>query len=86
MPRGWQTLPLEAEAPNRRLNNALRREEISSQIDQSNVLTSKRQQQTLSLYYTAFALAINLSQSKKLLGKAPRMRLHRDQLLTPLQQ
>jgi hypothetical protein len=30
MPRGWKPIPAEAEALDRRLNNALRREEISS--------------------------------------------------------
>ncbi|KAI0568892.1 hypothetical protein Alg215_11942, partial [Pyrenophora tritici-repentis] len=31
MPRGWEPIPAEAEAPDRRLNNAPRREEISGQ-------------------------------------------------------
>ena len=30
MPRGWESVPAEAEAPDRRLNNAPRRKEISS--------------------------------------------------------
>jgi hypothetical protein len=32
MPRGWKPIPAEAEAPDRQLNNAPRREEISSRV------------------------------------------------------
>ncbi|UPX14861.1 uncharacterized protein EKO05_0005332 [Ascochyta rabiei] len=86
MPRGWQTLMPEAEAPDRRSNNAPRREDISSQIDEANVLTSRRQRRPLGSYYTAFALAVNPSESQKLMGEAPRTRLHRDRLPAPPQQ
>jgi hypothetical protein len=53
MPRGWKPIPAEAEAPDRRLNNATRREEISSQLSESNVLTGKtqRQRKTLGTYF-----------------------------------
>jgi hypothetical protein len=59
MPRGWKPIPAEAEAPDRRLNNAPRRKEISSQLSESNVLTGKRQRQrkTLGTYFVAFAAA-----------------------------
>jgi hypothetical protein len=40
LPRGWQAIAPNADAPDRRSNNAPRQEEISSQIDASNVLTS----------------------------------------------
>ncbi|KAG9377455.1 hypothetical protein A1F94_011858 [Pyrenophora tritici-repentis] len=37
MPRGWEQIPAEAEAPDRRLNNAPRREEISGQFELGNL-------------------------------------------------
>ncbi|KAH6043913.1 hypothetical protein HBI67_248520, partial [Parastagonospora nodorum] len=71
LPRGWQTIAPDADAPDRRSNNAPRREEISSQIDASNVLTTRRQRSTLGTYYTAFALAINPEEPQKLLREEP---------------
>jgi hypothetical protein len=38
IPRGWQPIGEDQEAPNRVSNNALRREEISSQLDQGSNL------------------------------------------------
>ena len=78
MPRGWEPVPAEAEAPDRRSNNAPRREEISSQLSESNVLTGKRQRQkkTLGTYFVAFAAALQPPESQK-------SRLHRDQLPPP---
>ena len=71
MPRGWEPVPAEAEAPDRRSNNAPRREEISSQLDESNVLTRKRQRKTLGTYFVAFAAALQLLEPQK-------ARLHRN--------
>jgi hypothetical protein len=78
MPRGWEPIPAEAEAPDRRSNNAPRREEISSQLSESNVLTGKRQRQrkTLGTYFVAFAAALQPLEPQK-------SRLHRDQLPPP---
>jgi hypothetical protein len=76
LPRGWEPLPSDAEAPDRRLNNAPRREEISSQLSSSNVLTGKRQRKTLGTYFVAFAAALQLAELQK-------SRLHRDQLPPP---
>ncbi|KAF1927421.1 uncharacterized protein M421DRAFT_6197 [Didymella exigua CBS 183.55] len=61
LPRGWQAIAPDADAPDRRSNSAPRREETSSQIDASNVLMSRRQRRTLGPYYTAFAVAVNSS-------------------------
>ncbi|KAF1930459.1 uncharacterized protein M421DRAFT_3521 [Didymella exigua CBS 183.55] len=85
LPRGWQALAPEADAPDRQSNNAPRQEEISSQIDASNVLTSRRQQCTLGAYYTAFAVAVNSLEPKELLGEEPSTRLQRDKLPPPPQ-
>lgn len=76
MPRGWESVPTEAEAPDRRSNNAPRREEISSQLDESNVLTGKRQRKTLGTYFVAFAAALQPLEPQK-------ARLHRNQLPPP---
>jgi hypothetical protein len=78
MPRGWKHILAKAEALDRRLNNALRRKEISSQLSESNVLTGKRQRQrkTLGTYFVAFAAALRPPESQK-------TRLHRDQLPPP---
>jgi hypothetical protein len=78
MPRGWEPIPANAEAPDRRSNNAPRREEISSQLSESNVLTGKRQRQrkTLGTYFVAFAAALKPAEPQK-------ARLHRDQLPPP---
>jgi hypothetical protein len=75
MPRGWEPIPAEAEAPNRQSNNAPRREEISSQLSKSNILTGKRQRQrkTLGTYFVAFAAALQPPELQK-------PQLHRDQL------
>ncbi|KAG9375837.1 hypothetical protein A1F94_013581 [Pyrenophora tritici-repentis] len=75
MPRGWEPIPAEAEAPDRRLNNAPRREEISGQVSESNVLTGKRQK-TLGTYFVAFAEALQQTEPQK-------SRLHRDELPPP---
>ena len=83
LPRGWQAIAPDDEAPNRQINNAPRREEISSQIDASNVLTSRRQRRTLGTYFTAFALAVNSTKTEKLLGEKTGTRLHRDKLPPP---
>jgi hypothetical protein len=81
MPRGWKPIPAEAEAPCRRLNNAPRREELSSQLSESNVLTGKRQRQrkTLGTYFVAFAAALRPPEPPEPL----KTRLHRDQLPPP---
>jgi hypothetical protein len=78
MPRGWEPVPAEAEAPDRRSNNAPRRKEISSQLSESNLLTGKRQRRrkTLSTYFVAFAAALQPPVPHK-------SRLHRDQLPPP---
>lgn len=76
MPRGWEPIPADEEAPDRRSNNAPRREEISSQLSESNVLTGKRQRKTLGTYFVAFAAALRPSEPQK-------ARLHRDQLPPP---
>ncbi|KAF7452722.1 hypothetical protein A1F99_045000 [Pyrenophora tritici-repentis] len=76
MPRGWEPIPAEAEAPDRRLNNAPRREEISGQVSESNVLTGKRQRKTLGTYFVAFAEALQQTELQK-------SRLHRDELPPP---
>ncbi|KAF7573884.1 hypothetical protein PtrM4_055070 [Pyrenophora tritici-repentis] len=76
MPRGWEPIPAEAEAPDRRLNNAPRREEISGQVSESNVLTGKRQRKTLGTYFVAFAQALQQTEPQK-------SRLHRDELPPP---
>jgi hypothetical protein len=78
MPRGWEPIPAEAELPDRRSNNAPRREEISSQLSESNVLTGKRQRQrkTLGTYFVAFAAALQPLETQK-------SRLHREQLPPP---
>jgi hypothetical protein len=78
MPRGWEPIPAEAEAPDRQSNNAPRREESSSQLSELNVLTGKRQKQsrTLGTYFVAFAAALQLLELQK-------SRLHRDQLPLP---
>jgi hypothetical protein len=78
MPQGWKPIPAKAEAPDEQSNNTLRREEISSQLSESNVLTEKRQRQSkrLGTYFVAFATALQLLESQK-------SRLHRDQLPLP---
>jgi len=76
LPRGWEPIPSDAEAPDRRLNNAPRREEISSQLSSSNVLTGKRQRKTLGTYFVAFAAALQPAELQK-------SRMHRDQLPPP---
>jgi hypothetical protein len=75
MPRGWEPIPAESEAPDRRSNNAPRREEITSQLSESNVLTGKmqRQRKTLGTYFVAFAAALRPAEPQG-------SRLHRDQL------
>jgi hypothetical protein len=73
MPRGWNPIPANAEAPDRRSNNAPRREEIGSQLSVSNVLTGKRQRKTLGTYFVAFAAALQPPEPQK-------ARQHRDQL------
>ncbi|KAA8623721.1 hypothetical protein PtrV1_05053 [Pyrenophora tritici-repentis] len=76
MPRGWEQMPVEAEAPDRRTNNAPRREETSGQVSESNVLTGKRQRKTLGTYFVAFAKALQQTEPQK-------SRLHRDELPPP---
>jgi hypothetical protein len=76
MPRGWEPIPANAEAPDRRSNNAPRREEISSQLSESNVLTGKRQRKTLGTYFVAFAEELQPPERQ-------RAQLHRDQLPPP---
>jgi hypothetical protein len=78
MPQGWEPIPAKIEALDRRSNNAPRREEISSQLSESNVLTGKRQRQrkTLGTYFIAFAAALQPAEPQK-------SRLHRDQLPPP---
>jgi hypothetical protein len=77
IPRGWELIPSDAEAPDRRSNNAPRRDEIGSQLSKSNVLTKRMQGKTLGRYFVAFAAARQLPEPQK-------ARLHRDQLLPPL--
>ena len=83
LPRGWQAIAPDDEAPDRRSNNAPRREEISSQIDASNVLTSQRQRRMPGTYFTTFALAVNSTKTEKLLSEKTGTRLHRDKLPPP---
>jgi hypothetical protein len=77
IPRGWEPIPSDAEAPGQRSNNAPRRGEIGSQLSKSNVPTKRMQGKTLGKYFVAFAAARQLPELQK-------ARLHRDQLLPPL--
>lgn len=76
MPRGWEPIPADAEAPDQQSNNAPRREEISSQFSESNILTGKRQRKPLGTYFVAFAAALQPVKLQK-------SRIHRDQLPPP---
>ena len=76
MPRGWEPIPADEEAPDRRSNNAPRREEISSQLSESNILTGKRQRKTLGTYFVTFAAALRPPEPQK-------ARLHRHELPPP---
>lgn len=62
------------ESPDRVSNNAPRREEISSQLDQGNIITGKRTRRWPGAYVTSFMSSI---------GDPPKQRLHRDQLPQP---
>jgi hypothetical protein len=73
IPRGWQPIGVDQEAPNRVSNNAPRREEISSQLDQGNIIPGKRTRWP-GAYVTSFMRSI---------GDTPKQRLHRDQLPQP---
>jgi len=74
MPRGWQPIREDQEAPDRVSNNAPRRDEISSQLDQGNIIPSRRTRRMPGAYVTSFMSAI---------GDQPKQRLHREQLPPP---
>jgi hypothetical protein len=76
MPRGWQPIGEHQEAPDRVSNNAPRREEINSQLDQGNIIAGRRTRMP-GAYVTSFMSAI---------GDQPKQRLHREQLPPPPKQ
>ena len=74
MPRGWQTVTQDEEAPDRVNNNAPRREEISGQLDRGNIITGRRTRGMPGAYVTSFMSFI---------VNQPKQRLHRDYLPQP---
>jgi hypothetical protein len=82
LPKGWYQIEPGEDVPDRRSNNASRRDEIDSQIDTSNV-TETRTRRTPRVYYTAFIAALQQSVNSRMLADQPRSRLHRDQLPPP---
>jgi hypothetical protein len=82
MPRGWQPISQDQEIPDRVINNAPRREEVSSQVDQNNIITEGRRTRRLpGAYATSFMDVIRSSESDEL--SVGGRRLHRDQLPPP---
>jgi hypothetical protein len=83
--RGYALAP-EGEELDRTSNNARRREEISSQVSEQFILKGKRSRKPVNLgtYLATFAACINPTAPSKLLNEAPKIRLHRDQLLAVL--
>jgi hypothetical protein len=71
MPRGWQPIEEDKEAPNRVSNNAPRKKEINSQLNQGNIISRKRTRGWLGAYVTSFINSIR---------DPPKQRLHREQL------
>jgi hypothetical protein len=83
MPRGWQPISLDQEAPDRSTNNAPRRGEINSQLDQGNIITEGRRSRRLpGAYAPSFMSLIRLRAADKPLDGG--YRLHHDQLPPPL--
>jgi len=85
LPRGWQTVEDTQEAPDRASNNAPRREEISSQIDKSNIIQRKRSRKGRlpEVYMASFMSFIDQGTLRKQ-GEEPQdSRHHRDQLPPP---
>jgi hypothetical protein len=77
MPRGWQPIGENQEAPNRVSNNAPRRDEINSQLNQGNIISSRRLRRWPGAYVTSFMSST---------GDSPKQRLHRKQLPQPPKQ
>ncbi|KAF1936195.1 hypothetical protein EJ02DRAFT_427716 [Clathrospora elynae] len=81
MPLGWQGLSQDQDIPNRRENNAPRQTEISSRLDESNIIQgtgrTRRNSRFPGVYVTAFADALNYPEPR-----SPK-RLHCDQLPPP---
>jgi hypothetical protein len=74
IPRGWQPIGEDQEAPNRVSNNALRREEISSQLDQGSIIPGKRTRRWPGAYVISFMRSVR---------DTPKQKLHCNQLPQP---
>jgi hypothetical protein len=79
--RGYALAP-EGEELDRTSNNAARRGEISSQISEQFIVEGKRSWKPAKFgtYLATFAACINPTAPEKLLGEAPKIWIHRDQL------
>ncbi|KAF1359113.1 hypothetical protein EJ07DRAFT_156037 [Lizonia empirigonia] len=54
MPRGWKAVDQGEDAPDRVINNAPRREEISGQLDENNIIRGSRTRRLPGAYATSF--------------------------------